>query len=129
METKRPRWSYLFFVQIALVVTACVLATRGRFPTSVFRAPFDKVGHLGAYGGLAFLAVSFFGHGRRWRVLAVLLVAASLEELSQRMFPTRTFDLGDLAVNVVGIVALGLAAAALARRRAGRDRAATLGAL
>jgi hypothetical protein len=39
-----------------------VLAAAGHFPTVVFRSPFDKVGHLGAYGVLAFLAVSFFGH-------------------------------------------------------------------
>ena len=116
MQTTRPRWSYLFFAQIVLVVTASVLATRGKFPTTVFKAPFDKVGHLFAYGGLGFLAVAFFGHARRWKVLAVLVILATLEEFSQRLFPTRTFDLGDLVMNVVGIVAFGMLAALVSRK-------------
>jgi VanZ family protein len=115
MNEKRPLWAWLFFAQIALVVTATVLASTGHFPTDVFqRSPYDKIGHLMAYGALAFLGVAFFGRRRRFRVIASLLVAATLEEVSQRAFPTRTFDLGDLAMNVVGIVVFGAAAAALA---------------
>jgi VanZ family protein len=117
--TKRPRWAWLFFAQLALVAGASVLATLGRFPAAVFRAPFDKLGHLGAYGGLSFFAVAFFGPRRRWPVVLALLAAATLEELSQRAFPTRTFDLGDLAMNVVGIAACG----ALSAAWLGRDRA------
>jgi VanZ family protein len=106
------------FPHLALVIAATVLATRGHFPAAVFRAPFDKLGHLGAYGLLAFFAVSFFGHARRWPVVLGLLAAATIEEVSQRAFPTRTFDLADLAMNVVGISVFGaLAAARSARRR------------
>ena len=122
MHPKRPAWSWLFFVQLALVVLATVLATLGRFPPILFRAPFDKLGHLGAYGLLAFFGVSFFGHARRWPVVVTLLVAATLEELSQRAFPTRTFDLGDLAMNVVGICTLGALAAARLAPRSGPPR-------
>jgi VanZ family protein len=112
MNETRPLWAWLFFAQLALVVTATVLATTGHFPTGAFqRAPLDKIGHLVAYGGLAFFAVAFFGRARRWRVIGILLVAATLEELSQRAFPTRTFDLGDLAMNLVGILAFGAGAA------------------
>jgi len=122
MDTRRPLWAWLFFLQLALVICATVLATRGALPVRVFQPPVDKLGHLGGYGLLAFLAVSFFGPARRWRVVGVLLLASTLDELSQRAFPTRTFDLGDLAMNVLGIVALGsLAARLLAlrdRRRA-----------
>jgi VanZ family protein len=118
MEFRRPLWSWFFFVHLMLVTAATVLATLGRFPTWVFRAPFDKLGHLGAYGVLAFLGVSFFGPARRAQVIWALLAASTLDELSQRAFPTRTFDLGDLAMNFLGILALGLAAA----RRMGPPR-------
>jgi len=118
MHQHRPRWARLFFVQAALVALASVLATAGRLPTTVFRSPVDKLGHLLAFGGLSFLGVSYFGCARRWHVIAILLAAASADELLQAAFPTRTFDLRDLAMNVVGILVFGLA------RRAGPARAA-----
>jgi VanZ family protein len=105
MIETRPSWAWLLFVQLALVIAASVLATTGHFPAAMFRTPFDKVGHLAAYGGLALLAVAFFGRRRSLRVMAALLIAATLEEISQRAFPTRTFDLGDLAMNWAGTVA------------------------
>jgi VanZ family protein len=112
INEQRPVWSWLFFAQLALVVTASALATTGHFPVNLFqRSPFDKLGHLTLYGGLSFLAVAFFGRARRWPVVICLLVAATLEEVSQRAFPTRTFDLADLAMNVVGISVFGAAAA------------------
>src|SRR5262249_13467186 len=103
MTERRPPWAWLFLAQLALVVLASVMATLGVFPTAVFRSPFDKLGHLCAYGLLAFLGVAFFGRARARPVVASLLLAATLEELSQRAFPTRTFDLADLAMNVAGI--------------------------
>jgi VanZ family protein len=110
MNDTRPRWAWLFFVQLGLVILATILATTNRFPVNVFQhAPADKIGHLCAYGGLAFFGVAFFGRARRGRVLLAILAAATLDELSQRAFPTRTFDLGDLAMNVAGIVLAGLA--------------------
>jgi VanZ family protein len=113
MNTRRPFWAWLFFVQLALVIGATVLATRGALPARLFQPPVDKLGHLGGYGLLAFLGVGFFGRGRRWWVVGTLLLLSTLDELSQRSFPTRTFDLGDLAMNVAGIVALGWLAARL----------------
>jgi hypothetical protein len=106
---RRPPWAWLFVAQLALVIVATVLAASGRFPTVLFRPPVDKLGHMLAWGGLAFFGVAFFGRARRWRVIATLLVAATLEELSQGAFPTRTFDLGDLTMNVAGIAAFGAA--------------------
>jgi VanZ family protein len=53
-------------------------------------------------------------------VVGVLLLVSTLDEFSQRAFPTRTFDLGDLAMNVVGIVTLGALAARLLARRGQR---------
>jgi VanZ family protein len=114
MNRRRSLWAWLFGVQLVLLATASVVATLGHLPTTAFqRAPFDKVGHLLGYGGLAFFAVAFLGPARRWRAVAVLIAVATAEELSQRAFPTRTFDLGDLAMNIVGIVTLGAAAARL----------------
>jgi VanZ family protein len=123
MHERRPRWAWLFFLQLALVIAASALATAGHLPTTVFRSPVDKVGHLLAFGGLSFLGVSYFGCARRWRVMLILLAAATTDELLQAAFPTRTFDLRDLAMNVVGILVFGLARrAAPARAAAGRPR-------
>ncbi len=128
MNEQRPVWAWLFFPQLALLITASVLATTGHFPVALFqRSPLDKVGHLAVYGGLSFLGVAFFGRARRWPFVICLLVAATLEEVSQRAFPRRTFDLGDLAMNLVGISAFG--AAAIARLAArGRSARPALGA-
>ena len=115
MNTRRPSWAWLFFVQVVLVIAASVLATRGALPSGVFQPPLDKVGHLGAYGLLAFLGVRAFGPSRRWQVIGALLAASTLDELSQRAFPTRTFDLSDLGMNVLGILVLGWLAAWRAR--------------
>lgn len=111
MNEQRPAWAWLFFPHLALVIIASVLATAGHFPVTWFqRSPLDKLGHLAAYGGLSFLGVAFFGRARRWPFVICLLVAATLEEVSQRAFPTRTFDLADLAMNVVGISVFGAVA-------------------
>lgn len=118
MNRRRPRWAWLFFLQLALVIAASALATTGHLPITLFRPPHDKIGHLFAYGGLSFLGVAFFGAERSTAVVCVLLVAAGLEEASQSLFQTRTFDMGDLAMNVVGISVFGAAAAVrFARRR------------
>jgi len=111
MNQQRPAWVWLFFPQLALVIVASVLATTGHFPVAWFqRSGLDKVGHLVVYGLLSFLGVAFFGRARRWPFVICLLVAATLEEVSQRAFSTRTFDLADLAMNVIGISVFGAAA-------------------
>jgi len=114
--TMRPWWAWLLFAQILLVAGATAVASAGHFPSTLFRAPFDKAGHLVAYGGLAFFAVAFFARRHRWRVIAAVALAATLEEVSQRAFPARTFDLWDLAMNGVGIAAGGWLASRLAPR-------------
>ena len=123
MNRDRPRWAWLFFIQLAVVIGASVLAATGHFPGAAFQhAPFDKVGHLMAYGGLAFLGVAFFGRTRSTAVIVGLLVASTLEEVSQRAFRTRTFDLGDLAMNLIGIATFGATAAAILARGHRRRR-------
>jgi VanZ family protein len=119
MARRRPRWAWLFFPQVAALVTASLLATARRLPVATLsRHGLDKLGHLLGFGGVAFLAVGFFGE-ERWRgtVLAVATLSA-LEEASQRFLPARTLDPWDLAANVVGIVAFGILAARLQTRSA-----------
>jgi len=118
MNGQRPVWAWLFFPQLAVMISASVLVTTGHFPVTLLqRSPFDKVGHLIFYGGLSFLGVGLFGRARRWPCVIGLLVFATLEELSQRAFPRRTFELGDLVMNLIGIAVFGaLAAATLAAR-------------
>jgi hypothetical protein len=114
MNEQRPIWSWLFFPQLALVITASVLATTGHFPVALLqRWSLDKVGHFAIYGGLSFFGMAFFGRRRGWPFAVCLPVAATLEEVSQRAFSTRTFDPADLAMNVLGISLF--AAAAVAR--------------
>ena len=120
MNAKRPVWSWLFFPQLALVIVASVLATTGHFRVGLLqRWSLDKVGHFASYGGLSFLGTAFLGRARCRPFVACLLVAATLEELSQRAFSTRTFDLADLAMNIIGISLGG--ALAVARLSAPRD--------
>jgi hypothetical protein len=116
MNESRPRWSWLLFAHLALMAAATVLATRGALAPVWFRPPLDKLGHLLAWGLLAFFAVAFLGRRHRGSVIGAVLLAATLEELSQRAFSTRTFDLGDLAMNATGAFVFGLSG--LRRQRA-----------
>lgn len=80
----------------------------------------DKLGHLVLIGGLAGLA-DVAARRRDWgRVPAAPLVVgviALLEELTQIWLPTRSFDLGDLAADLVGIALFTLLSRAIARPR------------
>jgi len=117
MNEPRPVWAWLFFPQLAVIISASLLATTGHFPVALLqRPPLDKVGHLVLYGGLSFFGVALVGRARRCPFVTCLLVAATLEELSQRALPRRTFDLGDLAMNLLGISVFAAAAATLAAR-------------
>jgi VanZ family protein len=114
---QRPRWAWLLFPHLAGLSGASLLATWNRLPlAAVSRLGLDKVGHLFAFGGLSFFAVGFFGRAR-WKVTVLVIAALSaLEEASQRYLPARTFDLGDLAANLIGIAVLGLLAARILAR-------------
>jgi VanZ family protein len=107
MTSQRPRWAWLFFAQLALLVGASVLAAQGRLPRTVFSSGFDKLGHFLGLGLLSFLAVAFFGRARWVRTVLVLAAVSILEELSQAWFPARTVDVRDLVANLAGIVVFG----------------------
>jgi VanZ family protein len=110
----RPWWTWLFFVQLAVVVGAGVFASLGRLPVALFSSGIDKLGHFLGLGVLSFFAVSFFGRSRWRRTVLIIAAASVLEELSQGLLPARTFDFGDMAANLVGIGLFGTIASGLA---------------
>ncbi|MDQ3037265.1 MAG: VanZ family protein [Myxococcota bacterium] len=117
--------------QAALVATIVFLADTDRLApllTAVHAVPLgDKLGHVVLMGTLA-LTVDLALHARTVTVARVplrvgsmaVLAVVVLEELSQRWLPSRNFDLGDLAADVIGIAIGGALASLLLRRRASR---------
>ena len=114
----------VFGVFLAAVV---VLADAGLLPSwikQVWTWPMgDKVAHFTLLGAMAML-VSLWLRGAGWRLgpikvfkgeVAVGLVVLA-EEVSQRWVPHRTFSLGDLAADFLGIACFGVVARLLARR-------------
>ncbi len=82
--------------------------------------PIDKVGHLGAYGVLGFLAGSGWLRATRLPPAAVvvcgLMVLGALDELQQLRLAHRTASVADWLFDAAGIL-IGFT---LARARAGR---------
>jgi VanZ family protein len=67
----------------------------------------DKVAHALLYGVMAF----FLNYGLKFRKYhtfqlgsIIVLTFAIIEELSQYYIPSRTFDLGDLGADFVGVI-------------------------
>jgi len=113
---------YIAVVFFVFVIAVIVLADHGSLPHSV-RALYDfpngdKVGHFFLFGVLTFFLTraflsSFPSKPRGWVALSIGLILAlfiALEEWSQQLFPTRTFDLLDLLASYVGIVAFAILA-------------------
>ena len=120
MTTQRPRWAWLLFPQLLLIVIASVLADNHKLPAVALDGGLDKVGHFFVLGGLSLFAVAFFGRHRGLRVVLVLGLLSALEEASQAWFPARTVDAGDLAANLLGIAIGGWIAARLTAGRSPR---------
>jgi hypothetical protein len=112
-----------YFAAIAVIVVLADLGTIGVWIDRIHSVPLgDKALHLVLAAGLAFFANAM----RIPRANLVLFPAVMLEELSQRWIPDRTFDLLDMAADVIGLtlgsaIAIGWmrrqAAAAAARGR------------
>ena len=117
MTSERPRWSWLLFPHLSIIVAASVLAACGRLPAMALaqRAGLDKLGHFLLLGTLSLFAVAFFGRARWVWVVCALAALSALEEASQAWFPARTVDVWDLAANLMGIVLGGLIATRLTR--------------
>src|SRR5262245_7270926 len=104
---RRPRWAYLLFPHLALIIGVTILASTDHLRFAILKLPgVDKIGHFVLYGALSFFSVGFFSRTRSeaYRVAAILLVLATLEEFSQGFFPARTVDLGDPAATPSGIL-------------------------
>jgi hypothetical protein len=105
----------VYATSIALIVAAANLGLLNRFTTFIHATPgTDKLLHFALVGGLAFA----INHATRCRTLPILhrpiLIGAAIclplsiiEELSQSLIPTRTFDPADLLANVLGILIIG----------------------
>jgi polysaccharide biosynthesis protein VpsQ len=103
----------IYVLLISLIVAAADL---GALPVaSIHAIPFgDKISHFLLIGGLAFF-INWFLHCQTWRIggrgiLVGSLALATLsiiEETSQIWIPNRRFDLGDMAMNLLGILILG----------------------
>jgi hypothetical protein len=126
-EQTRFRW---MLVVVWLVVVACIIFCADRrllrpvFSFITGHPGFDKIGHFMLIGSTAFLLNIAFSL-RTWRVLGyrwllggtLVAVAFTLEEISQLWFPSRTFDLLDLASDYAGILCFGWLAKRLFKPR------------
>jgi len=111
--------SVLFFIFIIAVI---VLADNGNIPhfiKAIYDFPNgDKVGHFILYGLLDFFITRAFlssplSKPRGWMTLSIGLILGlfiALEEWSQKLFSTRTFDLIDLSAGYLGLLVGGWAA-------------------
>ena len=115
------RW-FLFAFWLALVGIIIALADLQHLTwvtDMLQRHPgLDKVAHFLLIGILAFLFNQALGHrmlrGMMLGSLAIALIL-TVEEISQRWIPGRTFDYGDMIANIMGCTAADLLA-----RRAGK---------
>ena len=127
MNIRRSRIALAGFVLflVVLIVLADsghgqrIFALAGRIPAG------DKLGHFFLFGLLSFL-VNLNWRTERMRLLglrvlqgsAAIMVLVTIEECSQVLFRSRTFDLLDLASDALGICLFGwLAAVWLERKR------------
>ena len=108
------RWQ-LFTFWLALVGIIILMADIGRLSwvTDILKdnPGLDKVGHFGLVGTLAFLFNQALGCRKlRGIMLGSLIIGTvlTLEEISQRWVPGRSFDYGDMAANIAGCITADL---------------------
>ena len=112
----RPRWSWWLWPQAAVVLLGILSATLRLSNFWWLRLPgADKTLHFVLFGLLALFACGYLVRWGAGRVAVVIAVLATLEEFSQAFVPSRTFDLGDLACTLSGILAGYLVARWLTR--------------
>ena len=69
MTVRRPRWAWLLFPHLSIIIGASVLAACHRLPRVALAGGLDKLGHFLMLGALSLFAVGFFGAARwlGWR--------------------------------------------------------------
>lgn len=102
----------LFFAFIVWIIYLANTGGDSIFFDFVRTIPYgDKIGHVGLFGfltllsiiGLGFRSVAF-NRLRIYYGCILVLIFVFVEEFSQIFISSRTFDLGDLAANLVGIL-------------------------
>ena len=118
-DTARPRWAWLLWGQVAVLLLGSLGAYLGLYhPGALFFAGADKALHLCLFGALAFLAVGWWAQSPAGVVLAWLGLLATAEETLQMFSAIRAFDPLDLLATLAGIVLFGcLGAIAKGARR------------
>jgi undecaprenyl-diphosphatase len=108
----RAMVSWLLWPQVSLALMVTFMAYLGLLPLYVLTWPFaDKVLHLLLVGALAFWLNLWLpdwqlqmGRVRLPVAIALPFAVAAVEEVMQSWSPIRTFDLGDLASDLVGLL-------------------------
>ena len=105
----RPRWAWLLWLNIAVVLNASLCAYLGLLQHPAIAFPgMDKVLHFFLYGGLAFGFVGWFARFATPTLLSILSAIAVVEEMSQSLSALRSFDRLDLLATISGILVFGL---------------------
>lgn len=116
-DITRPRWAWLLWSQVAVVLLASLGAYLGLLRFDLLALPgADKLLHLLLFGGVAFLATGWWAKRSPGTVLAVLGLLTAAEEAFQALSPARSFDLLDLASTLTGIVVFGWLGAIVSNR-------------
>lgn len=102
----------LFFLFIVWIIYLANTGGSSIFFDFVGSIPFgDKLGHAGLFGLLTLFAIVgsnfnfvIFKKARIYYGVIIVVLFVVIEELSQVFIPSRTFDLFDLAADLVGII-------------------------
>lgn len=112
----RSRLRWLFWPQLGLVLMATVLAYLRLIPALPPLPYADKLGHFVFMGAMAFWLDVWLGGRRLLRIPLALILAAGcvvLEEVAQRWASARSFELADLAADLLGMTIFILLSRAL----------------
>ena len=105
-----------FFIFIGFIIYLADTADHNFAFRLIGHIPYgDKLMHGLLYGimalllnyGLKFKAYKFLGFNMQLGAI-IVLVFATIEEISQYWIPSRTFDLGDLLADFVGVILFSL---------------------
>jgi undecaprenyl-diphosphatase len=107
-KENRPRWAWLLWEQVALVLIVSLGAYLGLLDVPVLAIRgLDKAAHFALYGVLSFFLVGWLASARPYLVLSVLVAAVTVEEFAQSLCQTRSFDPLDLIATTAGVLSWG----------------------
>jgi undecaprenyl-diphosphatase len=104
----RREWRWLLWGQVAVIALASLSAYLGLLQLQALTLPgADKALHFLLFGGLALLAVTWWGRRQAGIVLVALALLTVADETMQLFSPLRSFDLLDLGAALAGIALFG----------------------